>query len=134
MVRPSQRKKVKNPHSKVSRRSKNRYNISFAGVHPLVKAHWDKSLTLRQNYERMGLLSALNGKAGGEAEMNHTIHNDSMQSNTTSDLSDSNITIEYKSFEEFQSMPSVGVSTESKSNIKPKSATNSNTNPNTSST
>ncbi|KND01738.1 uncharacterized protein SPPG_03531 [Spizellomyces punctatus DAOM BR117] len=65
MARPRVRRSTKNPSVKVSRKQKNPYNISFAGAHPLVRKNWDKNLTLKQNYERMGLISALNGAAGG---------------------------------------------------------------------
>ncbi|KAI9206502.1 ribosome biogenesis protein Nop16 [Polychytrium aggregatum] len=68
MVRPRARRKTRNPGTKTTRKQKNRYDISFAGVHPLVQKHWDSKLTLKQNYERLGLLSSLNGTTGG-AEM-----------------------------------------------------------------
>ncbi|KAJ3417487.1 hypothetical protein HDV05_003351 [Chytridiales sp. JEL 0842] len=101
MVRPSKRRKVKNPSAKTSRKAKNPYNISFAGVHPLVKANWDKKLTLRQNYERMGLISALNGKAGGEAIMERP-------KNEEGDQDDEDvIPVSYVSYEDFEKMPAV---------------------------
>ncbi|KAI8819312.1 ribosome biogenesis protein Nop16 [Fimicolochytrium jonesii] len=65
MARPRGRRLNRAPSQKVSRKQKNPYDISFAGVHPLVRKTWDKKLTLKQNYERMGLVSALNGAAGG---------------------------------------------------------------------
>ena len=36
MANPRQRKKTRNPSSKVKRKAKNVYNISFAGVSPLI--------------------------------------------------------------------------------------------------
>ncbi|KAJ3090137.1 Nucleolar protein 16 [Quaeritorhiza haematococci] len=65
MVRPRARRKIRNPHRKVSRSAKNPYKVSFNNVHPLIRENWDKDLTLRQNYERLGLLPTLNGAAGG---------------------------------------------------------------------
>ncbi|RKO90522.1 ribosome biogenesis protein Nop16 [Blyttiomyces helicus] len=65
MARPRARRKTRNPLSKVSRKTKNPYNVSMAGAHHLVRDNWDKKLTLKQNYVRLGLLSALNGDAGG---------------------------------------------------------------------
>ncbi|KAJ3054295.1 Nucleolar protein 16 [Rhizophlyctis rosea] len=65
MARPRARRKIKAPSLKVSRKANNPYNISFAKAHPVVKANWNKKLTLRQNYEAMGLLPMLNGVAGG---------------------------------------------------------------------
>jgi nucleolar protein 16 len=68
MARPRQRKAIRNPSRKVSRKAKNRWNISFEGVHPLVKQNWDKTKTLKQNYQALGLTSHLNGFAGGTEE------------------------------------------------------------------
>ncbi|KAI8920324.1 hypothetical protein PhCBS80983_g01520 [Powellomyces hirtus] len=65
MARPRARRTTRNPTLKVSRKQKNPYDVSFAQAHPLVRKNWDKRLTLKQNYERMGLVSALNGAAGG---------------------------------------------------------------------
>ena len=64
MTRPRVRRKLKT--AKVSRKQKNPLHISFAGVHPLIQKQWDKKKTLKQNYEAMGLLSRLNGCAGGQ--------------------------------------------------------------------
>lgn len=69
MARPRVRRKTQQPNSKVSRKPKNPYNISFAGAHPLVKEHWDKSLTLKQNYANIGLVPVLNGMAGGQGSL-----------------------------------------------------------------
>ncbi|KAI8840557.1 ribosome biogenesis protein Nop16 [Chytridium lagenaria] len=62
MVRPAARRKTKNPHLKVRRRTKNPYNISFTNVPLPIQQAWDKKLTLRQNYEKLGLVSNLNGR------------------------------------------------------------------------
>ncbi len=35
-------------------------------MHPLVQKNWDKKKTLKENYEALGLLSHLNGYAGGQ--------------------------------------------------------------------
>ena len=66
MARPRQRRKTRNPNSKVSRKEKHKMNISFAGVHPLIQQNWDKKKTLNQNYEAMGLVVNLSGTAGGK--------------------------------------------------------------------
>ncbi|KAJ3202702.1 Nucleolar protein 16 [Clydaea vesicula] len=55
----------KKSNTKTSRRQKNRKNVSFSQAHPLVKENWDKKLTVKQNYEKLGLTTSLNGKAGG---------------------------------------------------------------------
>ncbi|KAJ3164747.1 hypothetical protein HK101_000376, partial [Irineochytrium annulatum] len=81
-----------------TRRTKNRYNISFKNAHHLVTENWDKSLTLRQNYERLGLVSSLNGKAGGEAEQEVVRPDDEAQGEGT---------VEYRTMEEFERMDSV---------------------------
>lgn len=62
---PRTKRKVKNPLTKVSRKQKNPAHISFAGVNPMVKKHWDRKLTLSENYARLGLMCSLRGKAGG---------------------------------------------------------------------
>jgi hypothetical protein len=54
--KPHQRRQARNPSKKVKRIAKNRMNISFNGVHPLVQANWDKKKTLKENYEALGLL------------------------------------------------------------------------------
>ncbi|KAJ3151184.1 Nucleolar protein 16 [Geranomyces michiganensis] len=65
MARPRARRTTRNPSLKVRRRQKNPYDVSFASAHPLVTKNWDKKLTLKQNYARLGLCAALNGAAGG---------------------------------------------------------------------
>ncbi|KAJ3105767.1 Nucleolar protein 16 [Phlyctochytrium planicorne] len=124
MVRPSKRRKVKNPSQKVRRRTKNPYDISFANVPEIIRKNWDKKLTLRQNYERMGLLSELNGKAGGEAEMNRAKEkeeeeNDDDWEDEDGEEGDAGITIEYRSFEEFEKMGTVTVDKPSTSSQNP---------------
>ncbi|KAJ3248015.1 Nucleolar protein 16 [Chytriomyces hyalinus] len=106
MVRPLQRKKNKNPHLKVSRKGRKdgmdrAKRISFANVGlPLIAQNWDRNLTLRQNYQRMGLTANLNGKAGGEA-----IH---VREVRTAGGDTGDFVVEMRSREEFDSMPSVG--------------------------
>ncbi|KAJ3025417.1 UNVERIFIED_CONTAM: Nucleolar protein 16 [Siphonaria sp. JEL0065] len=76
--------------------------VSFAhGAHPIIMKNWDKNLTLRQNYQRMGLLANLNGKAGGEAV---TLREDGDEEEE--DGGDE-IAVSYRSLEEFEKMPSV---------------------------
>ncbi|KAI8814872.1 ribosome biogenesis protein Nop16 [Cladochytrium replicatum] len=65
MTSARKRRKVKNPGSKVSRKAKNPRRISLATVHPIIQKNWDRKLTLRQNYERIGLVVSLEGAAGG---------------------------------------------------------------------
>lgn len=51
-------------------------NISFQqGAHPLVAKNWDKKKTLKENYKALGLLSTLNGYAGGQV-INPTLPSD----------------------------------------------------------
>jgi len=74
MARPSARKKIKNPNSKVTRRVANRHNKrkpSLATAPKLIRENWDKNLTLIQNYERIGLIGNLNDVSGG-INSNHT--------------------------------------------------------------
>ncbi|KAJ3214481.1 Nucleolar protein 16 [Dinochytrium kinnereticum] len=99
----SKRKRVKNPGMKVRRRTKNPYKISFANVPDVIRQNWDQKLTLRQNYERLGLVSELNGKAGGEAEMKRTLPADDSEE----EGGDDDFKIEYRTFEEFEEMDTV---------------------------
>ncbi|KAJ2992776.1 Nucleolar protein 16 [Globomyces sp. JEL0801] len=65
MARPRKRKTNRNPGRKVSRKQGNKKNISFEGVMPIIKENWDKTKTLKQNYDALGLVANLNGRAGG---------------------------------------------------------------------
>ncbi|KAJ3112286.1 Nucleolar protein 16 [Phlyctochytrium bullatum] len=105
MARPGKRRKIKNPSLKVRRKVKNPYNISFNNVPEIVRKNWDKRLTLRQNYEKMGLVSELNGKAGGEAEMKRTFGEDENEDNDEDDGGE--LKIEYRSFEDFEKMEAI---------------------------
>jgi nucleolar protein 16 len=76
MAGPRKRRTIRNPSKKVSRVQKHKFDISFQGSHPLVQKNWDKKLTLKQNYEKMGLTAQLGGYAGGtdhdfEVKKNH---------------------------------------------------------------
>ncbi|KAI8621085.1 ribosome biogenesis protein Nop16 [Chytriomyces sp. MP71] len=131
MVRPLQRKKTKNPSRKVSRKGKKAgldrgKRISFANVGmPLISANWDKNLTLRQNYQRMGLMANLNGKAGGEAVHERTVKTRKRRDADVADDedgeeedegidgldNDEGFIVEYRSREDFEAMPAVSAGT-----------------------
>ncbi|KAG1250034.1 hypothetical protein G6F68_013020 [Rhizopus microsporus] len=62
------------PRQKRARRSTNKNTRRVADRHrkrvtitgnAIIKANWDKKLTLRQNYAKLGLLTSLNGQTGG---------------------------------------------------------------------
>ena len=80
MPRPRVRRKIKNPSSKVSRKQKNPYKVSFAGAHPLIQKHWDKTKTLKQNYEKLGLCPQLNGYSGGQGQEENQAYQKTMAS------------------------------------------------------
>ena len=65
MANPRQRIKNRNPSRKVKQKTKNPLKISFQKTHPLLMKNWDHKKTLEQNYENLGLVSNLGGKAGG---------------------------------------------------------------------
>jgi nucleolar protein 16 len=65
MARPRKRRTTRNPSQKVKRVAKHKMDISMNKAHPLVQKNWDRKLTLLQNYEKLGLISSLGGKAGG---------------------------------------------------------------------
>nr|CAG8475936.1 10380_t:CDS:2 [Entrophospora candida] len=66
MARPRQRRKIKNPSLKLSRKTSNKHFKKIV-VHgdPIIASNWNKKETLRQNYKRIGLLTSLNRVAGG---------------------------------------------------------------------
>ncbi|CAJ0837139.1 2999_t:CDS:2, partial [Entrophospora sp. SA101] len=65
MARPRQRRKIKNPSLKLSRKTSNKHFKKIV-VHgdPIIASNWNKKETLRQNYKRIGLLTSLNRVAG----------------------------------------------------------------------
>ncbi|KAJ2159608.1 Nucleolar protein 16 [Coemansia sp. RSA 552] len=65
MVRPIARRKVRNPHRKTTRRNANKTRTKRYKGHPLLREHWDDSLTVTENYRNLGLVSRLNGVSGG---------------------------------------------------------------------
>ncbi|KAI8364693.1 ribosome biogenesis protein Nop16 [Radiomyces spectabilis] len=69
MATPQQRRKQRSG-SKNTRRTANKYlkKVTIKG-NAIIKANWDKKLTLRQNYEKLGLLTSLNGTAGGREKL-----------------------------------------------------------------
>lgn len=63
MARPLQKKKNKSSLHRVRQKPKSKHiNIKS---NPIVAANWDQSLTLSQNYRRLGLSSKLNSYTGG---------------------------------------------------------------------
>ncbi|KAJ3076715.1 Nucleolar protein 16 [Podochytrium sp. JEL0797] len=107
MVNPLQRAKRKNAHRNVSRKTKKMgmdraKQVSFAGVHPVIAKNWDKNLTLRQNYQRMGLMANLNGKAGGEGVTLRKVGEEGEE-----DEGEEQMEVSYRSMEDFDKMPSV---------------------------
>jgi len=63
MARPLQKKKNKSSLPRVRQKPKSK-RISIKS-NPIVAAAWNKSLTLSQNYHRLGLSSKLNASTGG---------------------------------------------------------------------
>jgi hypothetical protein len=62
MTNPRQRRKIRNPNSKVSRKAKV-VKGTFT-VDPTLQKHWDRSKTLEQNFRRVGLSNRINGDIG----------------------------------------------------------------------
>jgi nucleolar protein 16 len=75
-------------------------NISFQqGAHPLVAANWDKKKTLKENYKALGLLSSLNGYAGGQVADTSCMPTSVLDSENNTPKLDS-LEIEWKSIEQ----------------------------------
>ena len=60
MTKVRARRKVKNPHQKVSRRSQTNHYRKSRISHSLLKDEWKQGVTLIENYDQMGLLSGVN--------------------------------------------------------------------------
>ena len=69
MGRMLQKKKNRSSVPRATQKAKSKRKSIKAS--PLVAAHWDKHLTLSQNYRRLGLANKLNAKTGG-TEINVT--------------------------------------------------------------
>ncbi|GAN03136.1 ribosome biogenesis protein Nop16 [Mucor ambiguus] len=60
-----QKRAAKNTNKNTRRTAdRHRKRVTIHG-NSIIKANWDKKLTLRQNYEKLGLLTSLNGESGG---------------------------------------------------------------------
>ena len=74
----------KNRSSRPTIRQKPKSKRTIIKGNPIVAAHWDKSLTLSQNYRRLGLTSKLNRPTGG-VELTTVPSEDEEQRPTSSD-------------------------------------------------
>ncbi|KAJ2809258.1 Nucleolar protein 16 [Coemansia guatemalensis] len=89
MVRPIARKKLRNPKLKVTRKRANKARTKKYTGHPLLREHWDNSLTVSQNYRNLGLVSRLNGVSGGTVKNVIPAHQERPDSDEeTSELSE----------------------------------------------
>ncbi|KAJ1918483.1 Nucleolar protein 16 [Mycoemilia scoparia] len=87
MANPRARKKLKNPKLRTSRRRKNPLKKANFKGHPLFKDQWDPKETLAKNYRRLGLVSKMNGIAGG-------IEKDLFNTNSAGEGDEDNLTAE----------------------------------------
>ena len=70
---PRQRRKVRNVSAKTTKKQRHPKKVNFGATPPIVVEHWDRNLTLQQNYTKFGLVAVLGGQAGGidKADINH---------------------------------------------------------------
>ncbi|KAI8090072.1 ribosome biogenesis protein Nop16 [Gilbertella persicaria] len=63
-------KKAARRTNKNTRRTADRHKkrVTIHG-NPIIKKNWDKKLTLKQNYAKLGLLTSLNGETGGKEKI-----------------------------------------------------------------
>jgi len=75
MGRELQKKKNRSSLNKVKQKPKSK-RVNVLG-NPIIAANWDQSLTLSQNYKRLGLTSKLNNPTGGVEKKSSTLKSSS---------------------------------------------------------
>lgn len=85
MVNPRQRRKQKNPQLKKRRKATSQSTRKYSVTgHDLIAKNWDKKLTLRQNYARLGLMASLNPTTGGSEKRYPSIREQTEQGEISS--------------------------------------------------
>ncbi|EEB06412.1 ribosome biogenesis protein Nop16 [Schizosaccharomyces japonicus yFS275] len=86
MANPRQRRKQRSGHARLTRRTANRVKKPKTFGNHFISEAWDKNLTLKQNYQKMGLIVTPNHATGGTEKLYPTPKRDENYEPTAEEL------------------------------------------------